>query len=123
MSADTIVVAGAGIIGASLAYHLSKRGARVAIIDEAAPGSGASGKSFGWLNATFSKRPKEYFDLNVLGMREWRRLESELRGGVKVQYGGSAGWFPEGKEAAEITAAVDSHRNWGYATRLIGLDE
>src|SRR5262249_41576827 len=59
----------------------------------------------------------------VLGMREWRRLESELRGGVKVQYGGSAGWFPEGKEADEVAAAVEAHQKGGYAARRIGLDK
>ena len=34
---------GAGIIGASIAYHLVERGADVTLLDAAEPGSGASG--------------------------------------------------------------------------------
>ena len=80
MAPDHIVVAGAGIIGASIGYHLAKRGARVTILDAAQPGSGATGKSLGWINATFSKRPRAYFDLNHLGLSAWRRLQTELGG-------------------------------------------
>src|SRR5271166_5868058 len=67
-----IVICGAGIIGASLAYHLAKRGARVTILDAQHPSAGATGKSFGWLNATFSKRPRFYFDFSMLGIAGWR---------------------------------------------------
>ena len=57
MDANRIVVVGAGIIGASIAYHLVKRGAKVVIVEAVRPGAGATEKSFGWINATFSKRP------------------------------------------------------------------
>src|SRR5260370_40991913 len=33
MLSDRIVIAGAGIVGASIAYHLSKRGARVTAVE------------------------------------------------------------------------------------------
>ena len=92
MDANRIVVVGAGIIGASIAYHLVKRGAKVAIVDAVRPGAGATEKSFGWINATFSKRPQAYFDLNQLGLAGWRRLETELGGELKVQWGGSVAW-------------------------------
>ncbi|HTC89957.1 MAG TPA: FAD-binding oxidoreductase, partial [Bryobacteraceae bacterium] len=68
MAANRIVVVGAGIIGASIAYHLVKRGASVVIVEADRPGGGATEKSFGWINATFSKRPQSYFDLNQLAI-------------------------------------------------------
>ncbi len=114
-----IVVAGAGIIGASIAYHLAKRGANVTILDALEPGSGASGKSLGWINATFSKRPRAYFDLNVLGIARWRHLEIELEGALKVQWGGSVAWFPPGPEAEELRRNVRSHQDWGYAVHSV----
>src|SRR6266853_3170959 len=80
MPRDHILVVGAGIIGASIAYHLAKRGARVTIAEAQRPAAGATGKSFGWINATFSKRPRAYYEFNLLGMAEWRRLETELDG-------------------------------------------
>jgi len=120
-----IVICGAGIIGASLAYHLAKRGARVTIVDAQHPAAGATGKSFGWLNATFSKRPRSYFDLSMLGIAGWRRLEQELGGdlleGNLVQWGGSVAWFPPGPDAEQLRLDVLHHRQWGYAVRL--LDE
>jgi D-amino-acid dehydrogenase len=42
MSSKTTVVVGAGIIGASIAYELQKRGRNVVMVDGNAPGQGAS---------------------------------------------------------------------------------
>lgn len=42
-----IVVIGAGVQGASLAFHLARRGARVAIVERTAIGAGATGRSSG----------------------------------------------------------------------------
>ncbi len=116
-----IVICGAGIIGASLAYHLAKRGARVTVLDAQHPAAGASGKSFGWLNATFSKRPRSYFDFSMLGIAGWHRLEDEMNGDLQIQWGGSVAWFPPGPDAEQLRRDVSSHRRRGYATRL--LDE
>jgi glycine/D-amino acid oxidase-like deaminating enzyme len=118
---EHIVIAGAGILGASLAYHLAKRGARVTIVDAEHPAAGATGKSFGWLNATFSKRPRSYYDFSMLGIAGWHRLEEELNGSLKVQWGGSVAWFPAGPDAEQLRLDVLNHQQWGYAARL--LDE
>jgi glycine/D-amino acid oxidase-like deaminating enzyme len=45
-TADVIVI-GAGIHGASTAFHLAERGARVAIVERSAAASGATGRSSG----------------------------------------------------------------------------
>jgi len=119
MPTGPIVIAGAGIIGASIGYHLAQRGARVTILEAEQPGSGATGKSLGWINATFSKRPRSYFDLNCAGIAAWRRLEHALQGELRVQWGGSVAWFPAGAEAAELRANVRSHQEWGYSVHLI----
>jgi glycine/D-amino acid oxidase-like deaminating enzyme len=118
-----IVVCGAGIIGASIAYHLAKRGAHVTVLDSEHPAAGASGKSFGWLNATFSKRPRSYFDFSMLGIAGWHRLEQELRGGLQVQWGGSVAWFPPGPEAEQLRRDVIHHQEWGYPVRLLSEAE
>lgn len=118
-----IVVAGAGIVGASIAYHLALRGAHVIVLDAGHPGSGATGKSLGWINATFSKRPRAYFDLNRTGIAAWHRLQTELHGDINVQWGGSVAWFPPGQEADELRANVRNHQDWGYAVRLLDRAE
>ncbi len=45
-----VVVAGAGIIGASIAYHLAKAGAAVTVIDKEGPATHASRGSLEWFN-------------------------------------------------------------------------
>ncbi|HTA70161.1 MAG TPA: FAD-dependent oxidoreductase [Bryobacteraceae bacterium] len=116
---DHIIIVGAGIIGASLAYHLAKRGARVTVVDAQHPAAGATGKSFGWLNATFSKRPRSYFDFSMASIDGWHRLEQELAGDLQVQWGGSVAWFLPGPEAEQLRRDVLHHRQWGYAVRLL----
>jgi glycine/D-amino acid oxidase-like deaminating enzyme len=123
MDANRIVVVGAGILGASIAYHLVKRGASVLIVEAVRPGAEATEKSFGWINATFSKRPRAYFDLNQLGLAGWRRLEIELGGELKVQWGGSVSWAPADSTADELRENVRRHQEWGYATHLIDEEE
>ncbi len=123
MPREPIVVAGAGIVGASIAYHLSKRGAKVTVIEASRPAAGASGKSFGWINATFSKQPRHYFDFNVQAIADWHRLQRELDGEPAVQWGGSVAWCPPGAESVELQQSVLSHQQWGYAVRFIAGSE
>lgn len=42
-----VIVVGAGVIGCSIAYHLSKAGLKTALIDQGQVGTGASGANFG----------------------------------------------------------------------------
>ena len=54
-----IVVAGAGAVGASIAYHLALRGARgVVLADRAEVASGATGKAMGGVRQQFSSAPE-----------------------------------------------------------------
>ncbi len=120
---EHIVVAGAGIVGASIAYHLAKRGAGVTVVEASQAGAGATGKSFGWINATFSKTPQSYFELNRLGIAGWRRLQQELKGDLQIQWGGSVAWFPPGDEADTLQKNVWRHLEWGYGATLIDEQE
>jgi glycine/D-amino acid oxidase-like deaminating enzyme len=106
-----VVVAGAGIVGAAVAYHLARRGACVVVLERAQPGSGATGSSFAWINATFSKEPRSYFELHRLALDEWRRLSGELE--LAVRFGGTVEWYPPGAEAERLRGLVRRHRSWG----------
>lgn len=123
VKSDRVVIAGSGIIGASIAYHLAKRGAQVTVLEKQRPGAGATEKSFAWINATFSKQPRAYYELNSLGIAGWRRLQIELGSSLKVQWGGSVEWEPEGKAADELRANIRRHQQWGYATHIVDEPE
>jgi glycine/D-amino acid oxidase-like deaminating enzyme len=84
---DSVVVVGAGIVGASIGYHLAKRGARVTILEKDKPASAATGTSFAYLNAS-RKRPRPYYDLNLLGIDNWRRLQLEIGSELKIEWSG-----------------------------------
>jgi len=114
-----VVVIGAGIIGAALAYYLTKAGARVTVIGARQARHGATGASFAWINATIGN-PRHYFDLRVAAMAEWRRLEGEI-GGLNIVWSGSLLW--EGLSPEELDAFVREHGSWGYDIRRIEHDE
>ena len=121
---DRVVIAGAGIMGASIAYHLAKRGAQVTILEKQRPGSGATEKSFAWINATFSKQPRSYYDLNLSGIAGWRRLTLELAGDLQIQWGGSVAWFEPGTpDADKLKDKLKTHQQWGYPAHLVDAAE
>ncbi len=111
-----VLVIGAGILGASIAYHLARAGARVTVLEKAAePATEATGKSFAWINASFGN-PRLYFDLRMLCIQEFHRLQRELGGALEINWGGSLLW-EEDWAALEVQAA--RHRNWGYPLREV----
>ncbi len=118
-SGERIVIAGAGILGANLAYQLAKRGASVTVIERDTPGAGATSKSFAWINATFSKQPWAYYQLNRLGMQGWRQLDRELGGDLPVRWGGSIEWYGSEKEAGVLRHQVRAHQAWGYPVAVV----
>ena len=69
MGHDVIIV-GAGIIGASIARALGQRGADVLVVDQGLPAQGASGRSFGWVNASFY-HDLHHHRLRAASMRLW----------------------------------------------------
>ncbi len=114
-----VVVIGAGILGASIAYHIAKSGAHVTVIEKERPTAGATKDAFAWLNAA-GKQPKAYGDLNTLGILGWHRLQAEI--GVDklpVQWGGNITWTDDAGRAERIRASILRQRSWGYPVTII----
>jgi glycine/D-amino acid oxidase-like deaminating enzyme len=85
-----VVVVGAGIVGASIAYHAARLGADVTLVDKALPGAGATGESFAWIGAS-EREPGPGGALRAAATREYRRLAAELPA-VRVRWTGSLQW-------------------------------
>jgi glycine/D-amino acid oxidase-like deaminating enzyme len=85
-----VVVVGAGIIGASVAYHAARLGAAVTLVDKALPGAGATGESFAWIGASQCV-PGPGGALHAAATREYRRLAAEVPA-VRVRWPGSLQW-------------------------------
>jgi glycine/D-amino acid oxidase-like deaminating enzyme len=85
---ERVAVIGTGILGASVGWNLSRRGARVVLIDAGQPGEGVTNWSFSWVNGSNKTARRSYFDLNVAGMAEYRELSGTL--------GPDGWWYPHG---------------------------
>lgn len=72
-----IVVVGAGIMGASIAYHLAQRGMNVTVLDSHQPASGATGAAFGWITSAVKDDSPDAF-LRRASVSDWQRLAAEI---------------------------------------------
>lgn len=113
-----VIVVGAGIIGASVAWHLAKAGARVTILEAGEAGGIATPNTFAWINASWGN-PEPYFRLRKRAMAEWKRLEAEVPG-VSAHWTGGLCWdLPQ----PELEAYRVEHASWGYDIRAVGREE
>lgn len=125
-----IVVVGAGIVGASIAYHLARQGRRVTLVEQASPASGATGSSFGWISdAVQPDAPDAFLRRDIVA--DWRRLEQEIpelwvNWSGALSYGQSpATKSPEARrlstaEAFELEPALREPDSQAYFTRRDG---
>ena len=114
---ERILILGAGVTGAAIAYRLARAGADVTVIDRGPPASAASGRSFGWINASFSL-DAQHFRLRVAAMAAHHRLIADL-GTRATTWPGTISWDETGS-AMEATHRRLSEA--GYAVHLLARE-
>jgi glycine/D-amino acid oxidase-like deaminating enzyme len=117
-----IVVVGAGVLGATVAFHLTSRGANVTVIDAGTPGGAVSGASMAWLNAA-DKQPGSYSDLSRRSLDTWDRFSRDLGGDTQPTWGGELRWAISAEGGQKLHARVLQHQRAGYPIRLIDEEE
>jgi sarcosine oxidase, subunit beta len=115
-TADVIVL-GAGVIGASIAFHLASRKAgRVVVIDKGHVGQGASGRSSALVRMHYSYPPEVQLALVSLHIFEhWREIVGETgdfrkTGFVRIVHPG---------ETARLKHNVEMQRKLGVNVKLV----
>ena len=121
VSGDRIVVVGAGIIGSSIAYHLTKMGAEVTVIERDRPAAHASGRSFAWINASYPKKPYSYHHLSQLSLLAYHKLETEID--IDVHWGGSLEWFASKENQKMLAQEIEVQQGYGVPIQMISGEQ
>lgn len=109
-----IVVVGAGVIGAAVAYRLQSQGAQVTVIHDGA--TRATDASFGWINASFFL-DHGHFRLRFEGISAWQRLLGEMS--LPIRQSGCLCWDMEGDA---LQGQVNELTKLGYPFEVIERD-
>ena len=113
-----VVIIGGGIIGASIAWHLARRGVQSTVVEAGPLAGAATGRGFGWINANFFL-DEAHFHLRMAAMEAWRRVEAQLESGA-VAWPGCLCWEDEG---AALDAQHDRLKDLGYSVEIVEKDE
>lgn len=118
-TADVIVI-GAGVQGASLAYHLACRGARVIVVERSTVAAGATGRSSGLV--------RMHYDLAAEASLAWASYPWFTDWPTRI--GGDCGfvrtgflWLESGTAAPLLRANVAMQRGLGIQTSVLEADE
>lgn len=119
-NADIIVIGG-GITGLSSAYHLSKRGAKVLVLERQFPASGSTGRCIGGIRVQFSTEAA--IRLMQESMAQFKAMEDEFGFSVEFAQGGYLflAHSPERLESFRKVAQIQE--KLGVHVRILSTDD
>ncbi len=117
------VVVGGGVLGATVAYHLARRGARVAVLDQGPGGFNATAGNHGLVWAQ-DKAPSPYLALTPRSIARYPDFARELRDltGLDIEYARPGGLYyslSEADLAARATFIAEQSRTRGFAAEML----
>jgi len=123
-----IVVVGAGIVGASVAYRLAQGGAEVVVVEGSRVGGGTSAVTYAWVNACEKLASEPYYRLNFAGREAHERITEELGGQDWYPRPGIVQWQDSEAEAGGVdhTSSEEKFRRlqaWGYPAEMLSPQE
>ncbi len=119
---EHVVVIGAGVYGAAVTASLTRRGARVTVVDAGAPAGGTSGATFSWTNSC-GKEPRPYHDLSVASMQAHRQLAAAVPDSDWYHEGGNLEWAAADAEREKLRKKVAGVLDYGYEARWLSRAE
>ncbi|MBE7552851.1 MAG: FAD-binding oxidoreductase [Anaerolineales bacterium] len=118
-----IVIIGGGVMGASTAYHLARRGCREVVLLERSPvfGSGATGKCAGGIRYQFSTEVN--IRLSQLSLPMLERFEEETGQALHLQWPGYLFLLTSEAEIEQARRTVALQHRLGVLTEWLSGDE
>jgi sarcosine oxidase subunit beta len=118
-----IVIVGAGVIGASVAFHLARAGARDVVIleREALPGTGSTSRANGGIRAQFTTEANLAMSLASMAILE--ALAGEIGEPPLYRKAGYLFLTDSAERRAAMAEAVGFQRERGVAVELLGPEE
>ena len=112
----SVIIAGAGIVGATLAYCLASAGASVTLVERSRSASGVTARSFAWINVIHGNASDLARLRNPAIAGYHRFLEQELNGALAIDWNGALTWS---ENPAESERLVTAHTAWGYHADVV----
>ena len=116
-----IIIVGAGIVGACLAYEASQRGLRPLVLSAGpigatlvAGGASATAASWAWINACSTDDP-DYFRLRHVSLRRWQVWQQQIDG---IAFSARETFLWD-LPPDELAAAVAQLSAFGYPAELL----
>jgi sarcosine oxidase subunit beta len=120
-TADVLII-GAGVIGTSIAYHLTRHGVKPLLVEKGDPAAGSSGACDG-LVFLQSKKPGLHLRLALESRRRFDGLNDVLDGNIEFKNPGGMCLIESEAELAAMRVFVEEQRRSGLAVELIDGDE
>jgi sarcosine oxidase subunit beta len=113
-----VVVIGAGVIGSSIAYQLSKRKIKVVLLEKGELVAGSSGACGGAIFLQ-SKSPGVHLKLALESARGFYHLEEELGSDIEYKNNGGMIIVENNEERETLKQMVENQRKMGLAVSLL----
>lgn len=108
-----VAILGAGIIGASCAYQLARRGLRVALVDRRMPTAGTSGACDGYVSIS-SKKPGLVMALAAESKRLYPEVVADLAGDVEYRTCGGLLLVEDPATVGQLEERAAGVRSYGF---------
>ena len=117
VAGQEIAIIGGGVIGCSIAYHLSKRGTKVVLIERDQLAAQASGASAGGVRQN-GRDPRE-MPIAIAAIQRWHTLEEELEADCEFRMGGQLLVTEDHALIPEIERMIAGQRALGLDLRFV----
>jgi glycine/D-amino acid oxidase-like deaminating enzyme len=119
-SADVVVIGG-GIIGATTAYFLARRGLKVALVEKGRVGAEQSSRNWGWCRQ--QNRDARELPLSGIALRLWDELTTQIGQDLGFRRCGLRYATDDPKQLEEWTKWRETARQFDVNTRMLSAAE